>query len=321
MDFSVIVCTYNRARNLPACLGRLEVQDTPEGLGWEVLVVDNNSTDDTHEVVAALSRRGPVPVRYCFEAAQGLNNARNRGIKESTSRFFAFIDDDILVAPGWLRAIARALADNDADAVGGRIYLQDHANLPGWVRANPEMLGFLGFRDLGDEPLWMDGKSSAPFGGNMAFHRRVVERVGLFDPRYGRKGSGEERGGLFKGAETEYFYRLGEAGARMLYAPDAVVYHRVEAFQLRKRYFRTIHYNAGMQKALYDERQYGRTLGGVPLFLFPQLVRAAWKYGAQTVTRGPAFAFRQQMTVGHFLGMMTGYARRSREAAAHRAPE
>jgi glycosyltransferase involved in cell wall biosynthesis len=319
MDITVIICTYNRAHNLSACLGRLAGQRGVDDLQWEVLVVDNNSTDATRATVAELARTLPVRIRYAFEAQQGLNYARNRGAQESLGRYFGYIDDDIQTSPNWLAALHDALVTNDADAVGGRIHLDPGLELPAWIQ--PEMLGFLGYQDFGEAPFEMDGVSRYPFGGNMFFHRRVVDRIGLFDPKLGRRGSGQRRGELFKGAETDYFHRLAAyGGARIYYEPRAIVYHQVQPFQLTKKYFRTIHYNAGFQKALHDERRFDRTLMGVPLFLFPQLARNVGAYLRKSLTEGPDAAFRQQMTVGNFVGTMLGYARRSRlqEPAAGR---
>jgi len=313
MEFTVIICTYKRAANLPTCLRHLAAQKGVDGRQWETLVVDNNSPDETPEVVAALAKELPIAVRYVRESEQGLNYARNRGIRESDSTYFSYVDDDILVSQGWLRALFHGFERNDADAVGGRIHLDPSIRLPAWIRPDTDMRGFLGYQDFGDEPFFMDGKSRYPFGGNMAFHRRVVERIGYFDPRLGRKGEGRTRSELFKGAETDYFHRLAAAGGtRIVYEPNAIVYHRVMPFQIEKRYFRTIHFNAGYQRALHDDTPFRGTLLGVPRFYYGQLARAFRKYLGQALTRGPDFAFRQQMNVGHMLGTMLGYRRRSR---------
>jgi glycosyltransferase involved in cell wall biosynthesis len=316
VDFTVIVCTYNRCRNLPACLGALAAQEGVDAIDWEVLVVDNNSTDETSQTVARLRRELPIAVRYEREPRQGLNHARNCGVANSTGTHFTFVDDDIQVAPQWLAALHQAFVDTDADAVGGRIHLDPSIELPPWIVPGSEIAGFLGYQDFGDEPFRMDGTSRYPFGGNMSFHRRVVDRIGFFDPKLGRKGEGRKRGELFKGAETDYFHRLAAAGgARIYYEPRAIVYHRVQPHQLEQRYFLTIHFNAGFQRALYDTREFRRRAFGIPLFLYPQLTRAVAKYLGLLVSRGPNHAFRQLMTVGHFLGTMAGY-RNARRAAA-----
>jgi len=317
VDFTVIVCTYNRSHNLPSCLAALAAQEGLEGIEWEVLIVDNNSSDNTPATVERLSRELPIRVRYVHEAQQGLNYARNRGVSSSQSLHFTFVDDDIQVSPAWLVALCQAFGRNDADAVGGRIHLDPAIALPSWIPPGSETAGFLGYQDFGDQPFRMDGTTRYPFGGNMSFHRRVVEKIGLFDPKLGRKGEGRKRGELFKGAETDYFHRLAATGdARIFYEPRAVVYHHVQPHQLQRRYFLTVHYNAGFQKAFFDAREFRHRMLGIPLFLYPQLTRAVGNYLALLATRGPDQAFRQVMTVAHFLGTMAGYHNARRGSAS-----
>jgi glycosyltransferase involved in cell wall biosynthesis len=315
MDFTAIICTYNRASNLPRCLGALARQNGVQDIEWEVLVVDNNSTDETPAAVERLARELPIAIRYTRENQQGLNYARNTGIRESAGACFSYVDDDIEVSPDWLAFLYRNFVANDADAVGGRIHLDPSTQLPKWIRDN-EMKGFLGFQDFGDEPFRMDGVKRYPYGGNMAFNRRVVERIGYFNPLLGRKGAGTKRSELFKGAETDYFHRLAAAGeARIFYEPNAIVYHQVQPFQLEKRYFRTIHFNAGLQRAYYDQTRFPHTLLGVPRYYYSLLARGLAKYLGEVVTRGPDWAFRQQMNVAHLVGAMLGYRRRLTDTA------
>jgi glycosyltransferase involved in cell wall biosynthesis len=308
MEFTVIVCTYNRAGNLPRCLGALAAQQGVQGREWEVLVVDNNSSDDTKAVVADLASKLPINVRYESEPEQGLNYARNTGVRQSTGKYFSYVDDDITVSEIWLSSLLKAFEINDADAVGGRIHLDPSIKLPKWIRADTDMRGFLGYQDFGEEPLRLDGHNRYPFGGNMAFNRRVVERIGYFNPKLGRKGAGRKRSELFKGAETDYFHRLANSGeVRIFYAPDAIVYHQVMPFQLEKKYFRTIHFNAGFQKAFHDESAYPNKWFGIPRFYFSQLARGIGKYFWQAFTHGPDWAFRQQMNLANMMGTMMGY--------------
>ncbi|MEJ2643562.1 MAG: glycosyltransferase [Gammaproteobacteria bacterium] len=310
MDISVIVCTFNRADNLPECVAHLDRQQGLTGVEWEVVIVDNNSTDDTADVVRDLQSGSTTTIRYVFEAEQGLSAARNRGIAEAASPYLCFIDDDIRVEPQWLRAVFDGFAQHSADAVGGRILVQTKTPLPAWI--NDDMRGFLGHRDFGSEPHYMDGITEFPFGGNMALSRRIIEQVGGFDTRMGRKGEGKTREELFKGEETDYFQRVAATGGRLYYAPDATVHHKILPHQLKKRFFRTIHFNAGYQRAMLDDTHYPRCAFRVPLFLFRQTVAAGVRYVSQLVTKGPSFAFRQQMNVGYFFGMIMGYAQRPR---------
>ncbi len=308
MEFSVIICTYNRKDNLRPCLTKLSQQHGMDGIDWEVLVIDNNSNDGTTEEIQQLAGELPITIRYASETQQGLNYARNTGIRKSKGRFFSYVDDDIFVSENWLSSIYETFINNDADAVGGRIHLDPSITLPHWVYSNPELKGFLGFQDLGEEPIRLDGRKNYPYGGNMAFNRRVVKKIGYFNPKLGRKGSGRKRSELFKGAETDYFHRLSDSGeAQIFYDPRAIVYHRVMSFQLQKSYFRTIHYNAGYQHAFYDGHNYSHTISGVPRFYYLQLAKGITNYLFQVITSGPDKAFRQQMNVIHMIGTMLGY--------------
>ncbi len=309
MDISVVISTFNRSQNLPDCIAALDMQKDAESVSWEAVVVDNNSNDDTPAVVARLKKRYAYPIRYLFEPRQGLSHARNCGITQTRSKYVAFIDDDILVEPQWLRFMCDGFRARRSDAVGGRIRVESPRPIPKWIQ--PEMYGFLGQRDFGDEGFYMDGIKKFPFGGNMAVRRTMIDKVGVFDTRMGRKGEGRKREELFKGEETDYFRRLAEAGGRIYYEPNAVVRHRILPYQLEKKFFRTLHFNAGFQNAQLDTNFYPRTLGGVPLFLFLQTVRAAGRYLLQTATKGPNLSFRQQMNVGYFLGMIQGYRKRN----------
>ena len=317
MDISVIICTFNRRKNLEECVAHVMAQRSLQGRAWEIVLVDNNSTDGTREAVRKLEERYGSRILYVFEGNQGLSHARNRGIRATDSRYVAFIDDDILVAPDWLGAIVEAFETTGADAVGGCIHVQSPTPLPAWIL--PEMYGFLGHRDFGPEPFFMDGVTQFPFGGNMAFSRRMIDRVGLFDTRMGRKGTGLRREELFKGEETDYFQRIVSEGGRIYYEPRAAVHHKILPHQLRKAFFRTLHFNAGYQKGVLDPDDYGRRVLGVPAFIFRQTLRAAARYVYQLAAMGPSRAFRQQMTVGYFVGMIFGYRDRARNRNALRA--
>jgi glycosyltransferase involved in cell wall biosynthesis len=310
-DVTVILSTFNRKHNLPDCLASLANQRDVEDLSWELLVIDNNSTDGTNRLVAELAEEySTISVRRVLEKRQGLSYARNRGIVEANSRYLVFIDDDIRATREWLASVYAAFEETKADAVGGPIHLEKSIQLPRWV--TDDMRGFLGYQDHGSELFQMNGLKRYPFGGNMGFKALVFDKIGLFDTRMGLKGEGKRRSELFKGAETDLLRRLALAGGRIFYEPRALVYHKVRPSQLKKRYFRTIHFNQGYHEAMFDADKYDRTVVGVPLFLYNQAVKSIYWYLQLVLTRGPNFAFRQQMTAGYFIGRILGYTRANR---------
>lgn len=109
--FSVIIPTYNRAELLRAALESVQdLRIPPEWVG-EILVIDNNSTDHTSVIATESDRIGPLPVRYLMETTQGLNHGWNRGLREAGFEHLIYLDDDMLIDPGWLKATFRLSAN------------------------------------------------------------------------------------------------------------------------------------------------------------------------------------------------------------------
>src|SRR5260370_20743117 len=133
MDLTVIICTWNRARSLAAGLRSLEASIVPNGLEWEVLVVDNNSKDDTRAVCESFIAKDPRRFRYLFHGTQGKTNALNAGIREASSEILALTDDDLIVAPHWVADIYYAFQEFDCAAVGGKIVPVWNCRNPSWI--------------------------------------------------------------------------------------------------------------------------------------------------------------------------------------------
>ncbi len=309
MDISIIICTYNRVDNLKDCFECLATQDIISPFTWEVLLVDNNSNDLTRQFTQDYAAQNHFILRYTFESKQGLSHARNHGVNISNGEILIFIDDDIRVSKNWLQSIVNTFNTQQCDAVGGRIHIDSPAKLPKWITS--DMYGFLGHQDFGNEARAMDGYKEFPFGGNMAVRRAVFEKVGLFDVEMGRKGTGLKKEELFKGEETDFFHRLADVGGRFYYQPEALVLHKILTYQLKPGFFLTLHNNAGQLESRRDASTYRRAILGIPLFIFPQFVRATVKYIELCFTKGPDFAFRQLMTVTYFLGLMGGYYKKN----------
>jgi glycosyltransferase involved in cell wall biosynthesis len=272
MDITVVICTYNRAALLRRALGSLAAMRVPPDLGWEIVVVDNNSSDDTPAVVREAADRGGLPCRYLFEGRQGKSHALNAGVRAAAGEIIALTDDDVLVHEGWLAAIRRAFAENDCLAAGGRIVARWSHPRPRWyVDSGPHKLTTVIVEyDRGDvlRPV-----QEAPFGANQAFRRAAFERYGMFDTRLGRVGAR-----LTSGEDTEMCQRLLDAGETILYIPDAIVYHPVEAERLRRRYFRSWYWHAG-RSSMHVAGACRRWLG-VPRYV----IRSAAEHGARWVT-------------------------------------
>lgn len=212
---SVVICTYNRADMLRKTLESFLAQDGLGGIDHEILVVDNNSSDATCEVVRSFEDHPSV--RYVFEPEQGLSAARNRGIAESRGEIVAFLDDDVVVDPNWLEHMCRCFQETNAAVVGGRAYLIFEADTPDWF--GEELATMFGEVDLGAQRTQLP-EGRGLFGLNLAFRREILHEAGCFDEALGRKGKA-----LSGGEETAVLRRVGGAGCMIVYEPDAVVGH------------------------------------------------------------------------------------------------
>jgi len=311
MDLTVAVCSYNRAPRLADLLVSLASQATPAGVLWEILVVDNNSSDRTAQVVAQLAAGSPVPIRYLLEPQQGIVPARNRAIDEAAGSYLAFIDDDEVPGPRWLQAAWDALDREGADCAGGaiRVRLPDAAG-PGWLGG--ELLGFLGEVDYRPEPFWVESLATPVWTGNVAYRRALFSDGLRFDRRYNREG--DAPGG---GEDFIMFRTLLERGARIRYRPDMMIEHLVEPFKLRRSHFLQLHFAAGRQQGRWGAGRYGRSCCGIPLFMVSLALRQLGKTLLVYLNRD-ASALRQAMNASHAFGMIAGRLKRWQDERAVR---
>jgi len=239
---SLVIATYNRAEQLMVTLKSVVAQSLAPEV-WECVVVDNNSTDDTRERVAALCAEHPtLNIRYIFEPEQGLSAARNAGIGVAEGDIIAFVDDDERIVPDFLSAyISLFDTEPEAMAAGGRIIAEYPAGRPSWMSALAEQ-PIANPMHFGDS-VRLFPRGRIPGGGNMAFRREALERVGIFDTSLGRTGKS-----LIGGEESDLFERMAAVGIRPYYVPRAVMYHIIPEAKLTKEYFARLCYNNGVSQ-------------------------------------------------------------------------
>jgi glycosyltransferase involved in cell wall biosynthesis len=313
---AVVVPTYNRAALLAETLDRL-AQVHCRVSNWEVIVVDNNSTDDTRAVVEGRMDRYPVRLRYVFEPAQGRSHALNTGIAASGAQVLVFTDDDVLVADGWLdAATAPLLAAGDIEYTGGPVRPLWEAPRPRWLSAKKaDLWGTIAILDYGDTAFVFEERRRVPLGANMAARRTLFDRIGLFSARLGRTGQ------RLLGQEVpELLARARAAGARGLYVPGMVVDHHVPASRLQKSYFRRWWYGKGISRAELDRLQPLNELGvdlsrakhlfGVPRFM----LRLALTDLAGWMVCGVALRRPEQFKHEVMLWYFAGYALARRQS-------
>jgi len=310
MKFSVVIATFNRAADLAATLESLAAL-RPVG-GWEVLVVDNNSTDGTRAVVESAAASFPAPLRYVFEQEQGRSPALNAGIRVTGGDIIVTTDDDVRVDADWLDRAAEGLERLKCDYVGGRV-------LPIWGAAPPAWLpnrggkhwAVIALLDYGPEPIEFGAR--VPLGVNMAFRREAFERAGLFDPGTGRKA------GTLLGQEVrEWCIRARAAGLRGFYVPELALRHIIPAARLNKAYFRRWFYWRGISRAmLYEKAGLDmeapeqtaldfRTVPhvfGVPRYLYRKAIASLAACLRAAIRRDMVAAFEHELWVWFFAGI------------------
>jgi glucosyl-dolichyl phosphate glucuronosyltransferase len=269
---SIVVPTFNRSRLLLRTLQSLAAQ--VEAPSYEVLVVDNNSSDDTSAVVAAFAREWPL-VRYLLERRPGASCARNRGIAESRAAIVGFIDDDVEAEPRWVATIHRTFwREPSVDCIGGRIYARWAAPPPSWF--SDRHWGPVALQDKTGVTTTVDADHAVPclMTANFACRRAALELVGGFSPAY------------LRDEDRELQLRLWRAGKRGLYVPELAVSTEIPCERLEKRYHRRhrIRVAASHARMQYLDRidRRGRLVSnaaqgvrvlGVPGFIYRSLFR------------------------------------------------
>jgi glycosyltransferase involved in cell wall biosynthesis len=266
MKISVILCTYNRSRSLAKALESVAFSIVPDSIDWEILIIDNNSSDQTHAVAEEYCHRFPSRFRYIFESRQGKSIALNTGINASDAEILAFMDDDVEVDRAWLYSLTQPLMKGAWSGVGGRILPEPGFIPPDWMETTSRYaLAPLAVFDRGTEAGEL---SESPFGTNMAFRKAMFSKHGDF-----RTDLGPQPGSEIRNEDTEFGERLLFRGERFFYEPSALVYHSVPRERIRKPYLLAWWYD----KARAEIRQGGIPKDtkwyffGVPLYMFRRL--------------------------------------------------
>jgi glycosyltransferase involved in cell wall biosynthesis len=314
MRLTFAFCTFNRADRLDRMVTEMRAQTCP--IPFEILAVNNNSSDDTADRLSHLAGSPGVPLRWVTEPEQGIVAARNRALQESIdSDIMVFIDDDELPLPGLLESAAQAILEEGAQCAGGRVRMDFSTQArPGWL--GDELLGFLAAVDYGDDPFWITNRSTPIWTANIAYDMSIFRNDPQlrFDRRYDRKGNAV--GG---GSDAVMFRALVDRGIRIRYCPGMIVLHAVEPWRLKRSYFLKLHYRKGLRQGRYELPDYDRAILGMPPFLVIQFLRQSASALGMQIT-GRAGALREGMNAAHSLGNLIGYRQRRSNGAqeAHR---
>lgn len=312
-QLSVVVSTYNRGDLLADAVRSILAQQDVRTPRFELIVVDNNSTDDTRTVIERFVAVDPR-VRYVFEPMQGSSYGRNAGIRTARAPLVAFTDDDVRAEPDWLAAIARAFDEHpDADVVGGRVLPIWPAPPPPWLTRDHWMP--LALVDYGDTPRAIDANRPVCLvTANCSFRRRVFDAVGAFAPefqlgKHGLLGSVEDH---------ELQLRVLRAGRKIFYDPRIIVHAEIQPNRLERAYHRRWHTGHGYFQALMrlEEIEQTRigTLFGVPAHLYRQAANDLFGWARARAASDRERAFHHELRLRFFSGF---FRTRSRGFGQH----
>ena len=236
---SIIICTYNRQKFIGECLECLSRQSLDPGK-WEVIIIDNQSTDDTAAIVKTFIQNHPaLPFRYVFEEKKGLSYARNRGITEAASGLICFIDDDAEAVPGFAETIVDFMQMHpEASGAGGRV-LPKYSEVPQPKWMNKYLAGFIGLVDHGEPPRIFTGRMKYPIGCNMTYRKEWLTRAGGFNNEL-----------TFRGDDKHIYNVVSKLNPAVYYLPKALVYHNIDAARLSFTNFKKLFLKTGNEEKI-----------------------------------------------------------------------
>lgn len=302
MRLDVILPTFNRHELLRLTLESLLAAEVPTDLSVVVTVVDNNSTDITHETVESYRAKFCGRLSYVFEKKPGRSHALNAGINSTHGDLVGMIDDDEQVHIQWFRRIYEMFSSGEVDFIGGPYIPHWPSAPPSWLPRNHS--GVIGVVDGGVQHAY--GTSDAELmGGNAVISRAVLQKIGLYSTDLGRK-----RKRPLADEDTDMYRRLLAAGARGVYVPDLIIYHYIHPDRLTKRYFRRWHFWRGVSSGVLDRRQPQPTpyLFGVPRYLCGSAARAFLRMLPRMAgfRKDPAELFGDELKVFDLAGFFYG---------------
>jgi len=298
---SVVVCTYNRPALLTRTVESLFAQKI-DAASFEILVVDNNSSDNTPAVVASLQTKSPVTLRYIHEPRQGNAYARNTGVEHAEAPIIGFIDDDVVAAKNWVDTIKSAFDRHpQLSFVGGKVLPLWDSDPPSWLtRSHWAPLALL---DYGDDEKEIAGLM--PLGlltANIAFKKEVFAEGSRFSPSLQRV-----KDSIGSMEDTEYLMRLCRSGRVGRYLPQLITWGVIDPERLTKAYHRRWHTGNGYFYGVMNDPEWERSrfkIAGVPGHLYRETAKHAVRWLGKSLIGKRDEAFVNECSLRFFHGFL-----------------
>ncbi|MDP3921347.1 MAG: glycosyltransferase [Candidatus Omnitrophota bacterium] len=298
-EFSIVVCTYNRAESLRECLASIVADSGFDELVCDVVVVDNNSKDHTRVVVESFQKATGPAIRYVFEARQGVAHARNAGIRAAEGSIVVSLDDDVIVTEGWLAGYRRCFEETDADVVGGKIDRLWRCEVPEWY--SEDLGGCLINQNFGQARMRCDSPRRHLVTAALAVRKKAFELYGDFNVDLGRRGDS-----LIGGEDREFYQRVLAKSGAIYYEPASLVMHIVEKDRLTKEYMRRWFRDVGI--TLGHELAAGRQrcVTIAPVWVWKRLLFSFIRFHRAhlNIHETEANRFASEMWLGHYAAMV-----------------
>ena len=239
LKISAIICSYNRDKFIGKALYCLLQQSLSPDL-YEVLIIDNNSTDQTASICKNIITENPlIKIRYFFEPVPGLSSARNRGLKEAQSDIITYIDDDAEATLTFLENIITFLDGEPAiSGIGGKVIPKyENGMEPLWM--NDYLNGFVGKVNHGDKPKLFTRKIKYPAGCNMTYRKDILIKAGGFNNQL-----------TFRSDDKYMYQQVSKINDRIYYLPTAFVYHNIDSERLEFSSFKKIYLKTGNEERI-----------------------------------------------------------------------
>lgn len=234
---ALVICTYNRDRYLPEALETVKLQTLSRDQ-FELIIVDNFSTDNTAAISKKFIEDNPgINVRYCLEKNKGLSFARNRGIAEAGAPVIAYMDDDALLSPDFLKVLLQFF-DRHTDAVGagGKVIPKyEEGKEPEWM--NKYLNGFVGKLDYGNEVMLFGKKMKYPAGCNMTYKKEALQQAGGFNNEL-----------KFRSDDKYIFQKIRLISGKIYYVPGAWLFHYIDGYRLQMQNFKKLFLKTGNEE-------------------------------------------------------------------------
>jgi GT2 family glycosyltransferase len=285
IKLSIIIPTRNRARMVQTLLDSIRELVGLDRFQPQIIVGDNNSQDETWEVLEKIAKNFPLPLTLRKVQKRGKSAVMNEASRMARGDVIAFLDDDVVVQENWLSAIEQFFQKKEYQAAQGVIRIRPQS------AQNPEIRTLINrYRTIPNIDFGPDIKHSHSLdGANFAVSRQALNQVGPFDERLGPGASGTSE-------DVDFARRLLGEGYRIGYMREAVVYHSVDPRRLTEDYFRAHHKRQGQSRVLMDDKGIGRIFFG--------LGRATAQFAFYSLGKSERNRYRSKGRIYHYLGML-----------------